>query len=131
MIRSTAGPVFTAPIRDALADLPAVDLTVAYGIAGPRGAELAVAAVTLEPDAELDARELSAALGALERSRRPTLVRVVDEIPVTTWYRPITGPLRDAGVPAESDPLPVFYRGPRADGYRRLTAADRRRLVTS
>ena len=106
VIRSTAGPVFTAPIRDALADLPAVDLAVAYGVAGPRGAELAVAAVTLEPDAELDARELSAALGALERSRRPTLVRVVDEIPVTTWYRPITGPLRDAGVPAESDPLP-------------------------
>ncbi len=36
VIRSAGGPVFTAPIRDALADLPAVDLAVAYGIAGRR-----------------------------------------------------------------------------------------------
>ena len=131
VIRSAAGPVFTAPIRDALADLPAIDLAVAYGIAGRKADELAVAAVTLEPGADLDARELTAALGVLERGQRPTLVRVVDEIPVTTWYRPITGSLRDQGVPDESDPLPVFYRGPRADGYRRLTVADRRRLAAS
>ena len=39
-------PIFTTPIRDALMDLPAVDLAVAYGVA-PDGAtsELAIAAV--------------------------------------------------------------------------------------
>ncbi len=128
VIRSPAGPVFTAPIRDALASLLAVDLAVAYGISGPNDAQLAVAAVTLAPGAELDAREVTEALAALDRDHRPTLVRVVDKIPVTTWYRPITASLREQGVPDESDPLPVFYLGPRADGYRPLRAADRKRL---
>jgi putative long chain acyl-CoA synthase len=131
VIHSPAGPVFSAPIRDALADLPAIDLAVAYGIAGQRDAQLAVAAVTLVPDGELDARELSDALAVLERGRRPTLVRVVDRIPVTTWYRPITASLRDEGVPKQSDELPVFHRGPRSDRYRLMTDADRNRLAAS
>ena len=33
LIRTATGPVFTAPIRDALGDLPAIDLAVAYGVA--------------------------------------------------------------------------------------------------
>ena len=32
LIHTAAGPVFTAPIRDALGTLPAVDLAVAYGV---------------------------------------------------------------------------------------------------
>ncbi len=54
---------------------------------------------------------------------------MVAEIPVTTWYRPITATLRDAGVPAPASGLPAFYRGPRADGYKPLTAADRKRFT--
>ena len=37
LIHSASGPVFTAPIRDALGDLPAVDIAVAYGVAGTQG----------------------------------------------------------------------------------------------
>jgi putative long chain acyl-CoA synthase len=131
LVRSASGPVFTAPIRDALGDLAAVDMAVAYGLPGPRGHEIAVAAVTLRPDYALDAVELGAALALLPRAQRPTVVRVVSEIPVTTWYRPITGPLRDQGIPTPSRARPAWYRGPRADGYRALTLADQKRLTAS
>lgn len=131
VVRSSSGPVFTGPIRDALGDLLAVDIAVAYGVPGPQGHEVAVAAVTLRPDYDLDAVELSAALVVLPRAQRPTVVRVVSEIPVTTWYRPITGPLRDEGIPTPSRARPVWYRGPRSDGYKPLTPADRKRLTAS
>ena len=86
VIRTASGPVFTAPIRDALDDLPAVDLAVAYGVGpGDGSTELAVAAVTLRPGHELTARELAAATATLEPHRRPAVVHVVDPIPVTTW----------------------------------------------
>jgi putative long chain acyl-CoA synthase len=43
VIAASHGPVFTTPIRDALGDLPAVDLAVAYGIRPERSKhELAV-----------------------------------------------------------------------------------------
>jgi putative long chain acyl-CoA synthase len=131
LVRSAAGPVFTTPIRDALGDLPAVDIAVAYGLPGPKGHDVAMAAVTLRPDYTFDAAELTAALAGLPRGQRPTVVRVVDEIPVTTWYRPITGVLRAAGIPAPAEGQPAWYRGPRADGYKPLTTADRRRLTAS
>jgi putative long chain acyl-CoA synthase len=57
------------------------------------------------------------------------LVRVVDRIPVTTWYRPITSSLREEGIPPVNTDFPVFYRGPRADAYRPLTEAAHRRLA--
>ena len=129
LIRTAGGPVFTAPIRDALGDLPSIDLAVAYGVADVRGRELAVAAVTLAPGEHLSASELTAVLRVLPRARRPTLVRVVDQIPVTTWYRPIASSLRDEGIPAPSADSRVFYRGPRADNYRAYTDADHERLV--
>ena len=48
LIHTAGGPVFTAPIRDALGTLPAVDLAVAYGVPRGRGEhELALAAVTV------------------------------------------------------------------------------------
>jgi putative long chain acyl-CoA synthase len=129
LIHTSSGPVFTAPIRDALGDVPAIDLAVAYGVPRPRGGELAVAAVTLQPGYELDPPELTDALRVLPREQRPTLVRVVSEIPVTTWYRPITSALREEGVPQPGDPLPAFYRGPRAERYRPLTEDQHRRLT--
>ena len=129
LIHTSSGAVFTAPIRDALGDIPAVDLAVAYGLPRPRGGEIAVAAVTLQPGQPLDPSELTDALRPLPRSERPTLVRVVSEIPVTTWYRPITSRLRDEGIPEPSADLPILYRGPRADTYKPLTENERRRLT--
>ncbi len=57
VIRTREGPVFTTPIRDAFANLPAIDLAVAYGVR-PAGDEhedeLAVAAVTLRRGHEFE-----------------------------------------------------------------------------
>jgi putative long chain acyl-CoA synthase len=130
VVHSGAGPVFTGPIRDALGDLPAVDLVVAYGVRPAAGAgEVAIAAVTLREGHELTAKDIAAALGGLPADQRPAIVQAVEEIPVTTWYRPITGPLREAGIPEPGRGVRAWYRDRRGDGYRPLTAAAHRRLA--
>jgi putative long chain acyl-CoA synthase len=131
VIATAAGPVLPGPVRDALGDLPAVGLAVAYGVPAPSASaepsaaagqsgdaeadtEVVVAAVTLLEGHELDGADLTAALAALPPSQRPDFVRVVDEIPVTTWFRPMTAPLRAAGIPSANawrlDPASGEYR---------------------
>jgi putative long chain acyl-CoA synthase len=131
VIRSADGPVFSTPIRDALMDLPAVDLAVAYGVTPrPGGPELAVAAVTLRPGGELTPRDLGQALAGLDPPGRPRIVHVVHEIPVTTWFRPLTAPLRRAGIPnPERSAQPAWYLDAGGQHYRPLTPAAQRRLV--
>jgi putative long chain acyl-CoA synthase len=128
VIHTADGPVLAAPIRDALSDVRAVDLAVAYGLRPSEGAEeVAVAAVTLCPDHELSAEVLSRALGEVPEGHRPAVVRVIDEMPVTTWFRPITRPLREAGLPEPAEGRAWYLdRGGRR--YRPLTDAARRRL---
>ena len=118
VIRTQHGHVFTGPIRDALGDIPAVDLALAYGVV-PDGAELAVAiaAVTIRDGHELQARDLSRALNALPAAERPAIVQVVAAIPVTTWYRPITGPLREAGIPEPADGHQAWYLDDATENY--------------
>ncbi len=130
VIRTGHGPVASTPIRDALGELPAVDLAVAYGVV-PRGREheVAVAAVALREGRSLDAKDLSGALATLPRSQRPSVVRVVDRIPVTTWYRPMTGPLKAEGIPEPAEGTQVWYLGRAGESYRPLTATARRRLT--
>jgi putative long chain acyl-CoA synthase len=122
VIRTADGPVFSAPIRDALGEVPSIDLAVAYGVR-PEGREhqIAVAAVALRSGQRLNAREIGAALAGLAPDQRPTLVQVVDRIPVTTWYRPITAPLRDAGVPSPGNGTVAWYRDLKRDTYRPLS----------
>jgi putative long chain acyl-CoA synthase len=122
VIHTADGPVFSAPIRDALGDLPAVDMAVAYGVRA-QGAEheLAIAAVTLRRRHRLSARELGRALAEIPAEQRPAIVQVVKRIPVTTWYRPITAPLREAGVPKPGEGTVAWYRNPGTDAYRQLT----------
>jgi putative long chain acyl-CoA synthase len=132
VIRTADCPVFTAPIRDALGDLPAVDLVVAYGVApADSGNEIAVAAVTVREGHELDAEDVAAALEALPVEGRPAIVQVVDQIPVTTWFRPMTGPLRKAGVPQPGEGVTAWYRDASGERYRPLTNTAKRRLVKS
>jgi putative long chain acyl-CoA synthase len=132
VIRTAAGPVFTSPIKDALGDLPAVDLVVAYGVAPPGGEhEVAVAALTLRAGHELKARDVARAFGSLERKQKPGLVRVVDRIPVTTWFRPLTGPLREGGIPEPGEQTQAWYLDASGEQYRSLTGAARKRLVGS
>jgi putative long chain acyl-CoA synthase len=127
VIHTTDGPVFTAPIRDALGTLPAIDMAVAYGVQAK--GELAVAAVTLRLGGELTAKDLTRALESLPPSERPAIVHVVDTIPVTTWFRPLTAALREAGVPSPDDPLPSWYLDSHRQAYRPLTETSRRKLA--
>jgi putative long chain acyl-CoA synthase len=130
VIRTSHGPVFSAPIRDALGELPAVDLAVAYGVApSGRDHEVAVAAITLRAERTIDVKDISAALSTLPRSLRPTVVRVVDRIPVTTWFRPMTGPLRAEGIPEPGENVQAWYLGRSGESYRPLTTTARRRLT--
>lgn len=130
VIHTTDGPVFTGPIRDVLGTLPSVDLAVAYGaMSSGSERETAVAAVTLCRGRQLHPRDLNAALGSLPREERPAIVHVVDEVPVTTWFRPMTKPLRAAGIPKPGEGAQVWYLDASRDVYKPLTAAARKRLA--
>ncbi len=130
VIHTAEGLAFTAPIRDAATEIASVDLAVAYGVR-PKGAayEIAVAAVTLRTGYDLSAPDIGRAMSQLRPHRRPAIVHVVDEIPVTTWFRPVTGPLRDAGLPEPGDGVQAWYLDASMATYRPLTAAARRRLA--
>jgi putative long chain acyl-CoA synthase len=54
--------------------------------------------VALLPGTELEAADLDGALAGLPEGQRPSVVRRVDEIPVTTWFRPRTELLRREGL---------------------------------
>jgi putative long chain acyl-CoA synthase len=130
VIHTDRGPVFTTPIRDALGAIPAVDLALAYAVARDADdREIAVAAVTLREGRELSAREVGRALTVLEPEQRPAIVHVVHEIPVTTWFRPLTQELRDAGVPEPGHGVQALYLDGSETTYRPLTAAARQRLM--
>jgi putative long chain acyl-CoA synthase len=122
LVPTSEGLVPTLPAAEALGDHPAVDLAVGYGVPVRDGVEVTVVAVTLRGD-DLDARDIADALRDVED--RPDVVHVVDEIPVTTWYRPLTSPLRAAGLPPPGER--AWARDARG-AYRPLTEAARRRL---
>jgi putative long chain acyl-CoA synthase len=129
LILTERGPVYTGAVRDALGDLPEVDLAVAYGVRpGRRRTDLAVAAVTLRAGQALEPRSLNAALRELPAGERPDVVHVVSEIPLTAWYRPQTGPLREAGLPDPGAAHPAWYLDRGGERYRPLTEAARTRL---
>ena len=129
LIRTHDALVPPLPIRDALESLPAVDLAVPYGIPSKEpGEQIVVAALTVRDGREIEPSDINAALALLDPADRPAVVHVVDEIPTTTWHRPITGPLRKAGLP-DGGSKHVWYRDPGKDTYRPLTATARKKLV--
>jgi putative long chain acyl-CoA synthase len=130
VIRTREGPVFTTPIRNALGDLEAVDMAVAYGVLPPGGEhEVAIAATTLRAGHELTARDVSRVMARLEPEQRPLIVRAVKSIPVTTWFRPVTGPLREDGIPEPGEGVQAWYLDASRERYRPLTETARRRLA--
>ena len=119
LIRTADGPFAPTPVRDALWSIPAVDLAVCFGVPDPGGTgTLAVGAVKLRQGQKLTLADLVDALSALPEKARPHYVRVVDDIPVTTWYRPITTDLRALGVP--DGKKGVAYRLTEDGGYRKV-----------
>ena len=134
LILTARGPVYAGTVRDALADLPEVDLVVVYGLrVGRRREALAVAAVSLRGSEAPTSGAVTTALGALPAGARPDVVRVVDSIPMTTWFRPMTAPLREQGLPdpAATDALDAWYLDRGGARYRPLTATARRRLASA
>jgi putative long chain acyl-CoA synthase len=131
LIRTADGLVAPGPSRDALSELPEIDLAVAYGVpVGDGETEAVVVAVSLREGTELYATDIDAALRSIDARERPAMVHVVDEIPTTTWYRPRTGPLRAAGIPPVEGDLPAWYRD--LDGYYQPpTEAARRALAAA
>jgi putative long chain acyl-CoA synthase len=128
LIRTARGPVASLPIQEALGDLDAVDLAVAYGVRPARAAhELAVAAVTQRARTTLTAADVRHALAVLAPAQRPDVVHVVREIPLTTWYRPLAAPLRARGLPRAGRRAWVREGG----RYVQLTPDARARLVAS
>jgi putative long chain acyl-CoA synthase len=103
VIRGPGGLVLPSLVDDALRVLPSVDVAVTYAVAtGPDRPPLSVSAVRLLTGAEVfRAEDLDEALGAtLERTAPPDVVRVVEDIPVTDWYRPRPGHLVGEGLQA-------------------------------
>ncbi len=130
LIRTASGVVPSGPIQDALGDVEAVALAVAYGVPVRDGSsQIPCAAVTLRSGRELDVHAVERALADLGDGGIPWVIRVVDEIPLTTWYRPQSGPLRDAGLPAPGKLARAWYWDPRKGGYRALSKAARERLL--
>jgi putative long chain acyl-CoA synthase len=128
LVRTPGGMTPTIPVEDALGDVDAVDIVTAYGV--PAGDhEEVVAAVTLRNGKRLGPKALTSALSGLGEHERPAVVRVVDEIPVTTWYRPSTGTLRKEGIPKPGKGVKAWYWNPDRRTYAALTAAARTRLL--
>lgn len=129
VIETEHGPVYTQPICDALTDLDRVDLATAYGVPVRGREEVAVAAVTTWQGATLRPEDITRALANLPAERRPDVVHVVDEIPLTTWFRPNPAPLAAEGLPKPSerawswDAATGRYVELTEDAHERLTTA--------
>jgi putative long chain acyl-CoA synthase len=129
VIHTADGPVFSTPIRDALGDIDAVDVAIAYGVTVTgTDNQVAVAAVTLRQGASLAPQQLRHALSALTPEERPAVVQLVEHIPVTTSFRPRTEELRAAGIPEPGEGVQAWYLDA-GENYRPLSAAARRRLL--
>jgi putative long chain acyl-CoA synthase len=121
LIRTPHGATPPIPVQDAVSALDEVHLSVAYPVAQDDGSLAVAVAVSLRPGESVDlerlAPELSEAVQVLSPTDRPRYIRVVDEIPRTTWYRVRTGPLRAEGIPADGS---VLVLDEDAGGYRPL-----------
>ncbi|MEO8815648.1 MAG: AMP-binding protein [Mycobacterium sp.] len=120
VIQSVRGPVFCQPICDALGEITAIDLAVIYPVA-TASHDVAVAAVTLGKDGVLTAETLTTALGGLPGDQRPAIIHIVDCIPLTPSYRPLSTALREAGLPAPGER--TWYHD-FTDGQYRQSATD-------
>jgi putative long chain acyl-CoA synthase len=105
-------------IRDALESIDAVDCAVAYPVERD-GATLAVAAVTQRAGHKaLSSAALTAAFAHAGDEAAPDVVRVVEEIPLSEWFRPQPAHLRSAGIPAATADRPVWQLNRRTGRFR-------------
>ncbi|MFF0494029.1 AMP-binding protein [Nocardia sp. NPDC004068] len=109
---------YLAPRRIAhtLQRIPSVDLATVFLAEGPAGAPTVVAAVTVQPGSDLSGWALSSALRRLPADHRPDIVRVVEDVPVPQWSRPVWDKVIAGGVGSAADG-PRFERGEDGETY--------------
>ncbi|HEX3827345.1 MAG TPA: AMP-binding protein [Sporichthyaceae bacterium] len=128
LVTTDGGVAAPSLAEEALGGLDAVASVAAYPAAVPGGAQRLVAAVKLRPGRRLIAAEVDAVTRRLARVDRPAVIRVVADIPLTTWWRAdrealrrsdaaagsgVAGWVRDAagGYRATPDPVPSVTSG--------------------
>ncbi len=116
LIRHPDGATPPIPVQDAVSSIDGVHLSVAYRVEQPDGTPAVAAAVTLLDGASLRSRDLTEAVAQLPPNDRPRYVRVVDEIPRTTWYRVRTDTLPAEGIPTDE---PVWVLSADRSRYRK------------
>ncbi|MFD4356348.1 AMP-binding protein, partial [Nocardia sp. NPDC058518] len=126
VIHTARGSVFTQPIVDVLNDITPVDMEVAFGLKTPSGT-IAAAALSVRHGFRIEPGDVTEAMRGLERSQRPDLVYVVDEIPRSSSFRPSASAVMAAGLP-QPGPNTWFYNWD-TDAYEVLTASDVERLL--
>lgn len=105
LIRTPQGYVPPLPVQDAIEALDEVHLSVAFPVDEPDGTVSVGLAVSLREGTHIDPDRVAAAVAELPPAHRPRFVRVVDEVPRTTWYRVRTEPLRQEGIPTDGSAL--------------------------
>ena len=98
VIHTARGPVYAAPVNDAVGRLGAVDLAVTYGVDAD-GQHLAVTALALRPGGSVPSADLNEALADLPVGNPPDIVHVVPDMTLSASYRPLVSPLRGPGHP--------------------------------
>ena len=113
LIRTNGRVVYSGPIQDALGQVEAIALSVAYGVPTRDGSsQIPCVAVTVREGCELDVGELETAMSDLGDAGIPQVIRAVDEIPLTTWFRAQSGPLRAGGDPGADEAGDLLVLGP-------------------
>ena len=129
LVDAEDGLIATSLARDALARLDEVDLAHAYGLdVHGREHQILVAAVMPRPGCEIRPAAVTRALAELHETQRPAIVYEVEEMPVTSWYRPDVRTLREQGVPPPGGERLVLAVGKNGK-YRALTQAGYKRLA--
>ena len=110
VIHTADGPVVPSMVRFGLGQLSGVEVTVAYGV--PEGDhDVVVGACTVRAGQGIDLDEVNRVFARVPQRLRPHYIQVVDEIPITTWGRPLWRPLQEKGVPKARDGVTVWALG--------------------
>ncbi len=129
LILTAAGPLASIPIEDAVGELDAVSLAVAYGVRlDGAGGEIPVVAIALRPGRDLDVAALTRVLESFPPAERPVVVRIVERIPMTPGYRPLKGPLRREGIDPQRIGGRTLWLDPETGSLRPLDTMDYARL---
>jgi putative long chain acyl-CoA synthase len=128
LLRRRGVAVPALPIVRALSEIDAVDLAVTYGVEAAED-RLVVVAFSVRSGFTVSVEEVGRALAALPTEQQPDVVRVVGQVPLSDWHRPVAGHLPADGLGRATKACPLWYREAGTGRYRTLTPAARNRLL--